>query len=148
MHLQLCLLLSEIYYNEKKYLKGFKIADKSIKIAKQIGTKDLYVEALLLKVKNSIKQKILSKKEVMIILDEAKMIAQEIGNPEVTWKVYFEYGRFFQARKKRCQALEYYLKCMEIFKEVMGKIKTKSYKKSYISRPDRQAVITAIETIQ
>jgi tetratricopeptide (TPR) repeat protein len=145
--LQLYVLGAEINYYEKKYLKSIKIADKTIKLAKEMGTKDLFAEALLLKAKNGVEQDILSKVEIMKTLNDAKQIAEEIGCPEVLWKVYFEYGRFFQSNKQYPKALEYYQKCNRIFETVISKIKNERYKKSYLNRPDRLAVRTAVQEI-
>jgi tetratricopeptide (TPR) repeat protein/tRNA A-37 threonylcarbamoyl transferase component Bud32 len=140
---QFLLLVSGIHYYEKKYLKGLKIADKSIKMAKDMGTKDFYVEALLIKTKNEIKQGILSKIEIFKILNEAKKIAEELGCPEILWQVYFLYGRFFQDDKQYFKALDYYDKCNNVFENVCSRIKNKSYQRSYLDRPDRQAVYHA-----
>ncbi|GAH05161.1 unnamed protein product, partial [marine sediment metagenome] len=144
-----CLLLdSELYYREKIYSKGIKVANKAIKMAKEMGTKDLYAKALLLKVKNGIKLHVLSKLEVRKILDEAKEIAEEIGCPEILWRVYFEYGRYLQNNKEYLEALDYYQKCNGIFSDVISKIKNESYRRSYFNRPDRQAVLAAIDKIE
>jgi hypothetical protein len=43
--------------------------------------------------------------------------------------------------------LEYYEKCIEIFKNVSNKIKNKSQRKSYLDRPDRKIVFTALDEI-
>jgi tetratricopeptide (TPR) repeat protein len=146
--LQLFLSVSQIHYHEKRYLKGIKVANKAVKIAKQMGTKDLYAEALLIKSKNEIKRGILSKIEIMTILNEAKRIAEELDCPEILWKIYFEYGNFFCRGKQYLKALDYYKKCCEIFARVGKNIKNKSYRKSYLKRPDRYAVITAINNIE
>jgi tetratricopeptide (TPR) repeat protein len=111
-------------------------------------TKDLYAEALLIKVKNEIKAVLLSKLEIIKYLDEAREIAEEISCPEVLWKIYFEYGRFLQDDKQYLRALEYYQRCHDIFGDVGGKIKNESYQNSYLDRPDRQAVFTAIDEIK
>jgi tetratricopeptide (TPR) repeat protein len=116
-------------------------------LAKEMGTKDLYVEALLMKVKYEIKQKSLSKSEIMKLLDEATKIAEEIECPEIIWRVYFEYGVVLQAYKEYSGALEYYEKCIEIFKHVSNRIKNKSQRKSYLDRPDRKIVFTALDEI-
>jgi len=145
---QILLLLSRIYFNEKKYSKGINVANKALKLAKGMGTKDLYTEALLMKVKNGIKQGVISKVEVFKILEEAKKIAEEIGSPEILWRVYFEYGRYLQNNKEYLEALDYYQKCNGIFRDVISKIKNESYRKSYLQRPDRQAVDTAIKEIK
>jgi len=145
---QLFLLLSEIYYHEKKYLKGVKIANKVIKTTIDLGPKDFYAEALLLKAKNEIEQGILSRLENLQILDEAKKVAEEIGNPEVLWKVYFKYGRFLQDNKQYTKALEYYQKCNGIFKDIGSEIKKESYRMSYLNRPDRRVVFYAINEIE
>jgi len=146
--LRFLLLLSEIYYHERKYLKGIKIANRAIKIAKQMGTKDLFAEALVLKAKNGLEQDIFTKIEIMKTLSESKGIAEEIGCPEVLWKVYFEYGLVFQRNKRYLKALEYYEKCNGIFNDVISKIKNESYRICYLSRPDRQAVDSAIKEIK
>jgi len=146
--LSFSLLGSKIYYHEKKYSKGVKNADRAIKLGKEMGTKDLYAEALLMKVKNGIKQGVLSRIEIIKILDEAKGIAEDIGCPEVLWKVYFAYGRFFQDDNQYFKALDYYEMCNKIFGEVASKIKNVSHKKSYLHHPDRQAVITAVYEIE
>ncbi|GAH15774.1 unnamed protein product, partial [marine sediment metagenome] len=83
---------------------------------------------------------VLSKLEVRKILDEAKEIAEEIGCPEILWRVYFEYGRYLQNNKEYLEALDYYQKCNGIFSDVISKIKNESYRRSYFNRPDRQAV--------
>ncbi len=146
--LQFLLLASAIYCCEKKYLKGFKIANNAIKIAKEIQSRNLYVETLLIKVKNGIKQSVLSEKEGFKILNDAKEVAEEIGCPETLWKVYLEYGRLLQNNEEHLKALENYQKCIEIFMSVSNKIKNKTYKKSYLYRPDRQTVFAAIDTIE
>ena len=146
--LQFLLLLSEIDYHKQKYLEGIVVANRVAKAAKAMGTKDLYIEALLLKVKNGIRQGILAKSEVVGILDEAKKIAEEIGCPEIIWKVYFEYGKFFQHHKDYLRALQYYKQCVTVFIDVSGRIKQKSYKESYLNRPDRQLVYAAIDEVE
>ena len=142
------LLASEVYYNEKKYLKGIKIAKRAIKMAKEMALKDLYAEALLMKAKNEVKQGVLSRIEVRKILDEAMRIGEEIGCPEILWKIYFEYGKLLQDSKQYLNAFEYYQKCITIFRNVVNKIKNESYRMSYLHRPDRQAVFTKIDEIE
>jgi len=112
-----------------------------------MGTRDLHAEALLIKAKNGIKG-ILSKIEVSKLLKASERIAEEIHCPEVLWKVYFEYGRFFQDNKEYFKTLNYYRKSMGVFKSVMSKIKNESYKKSYFNRSDRQAVFIGINEIE
>ncbi len=146
--LRLLLFLSEIYYHERKYLKGVNIANQAIKMAKDMGTKDLHAEALLNKAKNGIKQGVLSRLEVYKILSEAKKNAEEIGCPEVLWKVYFEYGRFLQEDKEYIDALDYYKMCNEVFEDVISNIKNESYRKSYLNRPDRKAIFAATNEIE
>jgi len=146
--LKLRLLCSEIYYQEGKYLHGIKISNQAIKLAKAMGVKDLYSEALLSKIKHGIKQSTLSKQEAIEILDEAKMIAEEIGKPEVLWKIYFEYGNILQSNHEYRKALDYYQNCIEIFMAVSSKIKNKSYRKSYLNRPDRRAVFAAVDIVE
>jgi predicted ATPase/tRNA A-37 threonylcarbamoyl transferase component Bud32 len=146
--LHFSLLASEIYYCKKRYRKGLEIANKSIKIAKDMGTKDLYIEALLVKVKHEIRYGDISKIEVIEILDEAKIIGEEIGYPEILWKVYFEYGVVLQAYKEYSRALEYYEKCIEIFKNMSNKIKNKLYRQNYLDRPDRKIVFAALDNIE
>ena len=119
-----------------------------MKLAKEMGTKDLYAEALLMKTKNEIKHGVLLRIEILTILNKTKKIAEEIGCPEVLWKVYFEYGRFYHNGGQYSNALDYYEKCNEIFGDVGSKIKNKSYKKSYLNHPDRQCVATAIDEIE
>jgi tetratricopeptide (TPR) repeat protein len=141
-------LISDIDYHEKRYLKGIETANKSVKLAKDMGTRDLHAEALMMKAKNGVKQGILSKVDAIKILDEAKTIAEEIGCPEVLWKIYFAYGRILQNNKEYLQALKYYRKCNEIFEDVISKIKKESYRKSYLNRPDRKLVATAVDEIE
>jgi tetratricopeptide (TPR) repeat protein len=112
-----------------------------------LGAKDLYAEALLMKVKNELKQNRLSKIEYIKILDEAKGIVEEIGCPEILWKIYFEYGRFAEKYREYYEALSYYEKCILIFKDVVNKIKNESFKKSYLNRPDRHAVFSAVNVL-
>ena len=145
--LQLLLLVSEIYYHRKKYLKGIKISNKLIKLAKKMGTKDLHVKALLIKVKNKTVQGALSKIEVFNVLDEAIRIAEEISCPEVLWKVYFEYGRLLQDDKDYGKSLSYYKRCNEIFERVGTKIQNEANRMSYLKRPDRQLIFTATNQI-
>jgi len=141
------LLLSDIYYHQKKYLKVAKRSNRVIKFAEEMGTKDLYAEALLLKAKNEIKRGIVSKIEILTILNEAKKLAEEIEYPEILWKVYYEYGRFLQDDRQYVKALDYYDKCNDIFENVCAKINNKSYQRSYLNRPDRQAVYAAKDEI-
>jgi tetratricopeptide (TPR) repeat protein len=75
-------------------------------------------------------------------------IAKEIACPEILWKVYSEYGNIFQSNNEYKKALDYYQKCIEVFMDVIGKIKNKFYKKSYLKRPDRQTVFTAIDIVE
>jgi tetratricopeptide (TPR) repeat protein len=145
--LQLFILAANIYYYLKKYSKGLTTAHKAIKLAEQMHRKDLYVEVLLGKLKNGMKRGILSKIDSLQILDEAKKIAEEIRCPEILWKVYFEYGAFFQNDKQYHNALEYYQKCNYVFGDVISKIGNEKYKQSYIDRPDRFAVRTAVKEI-
>jgi tetratricopeptide (TPR) repeat protein len=145
--LEFYILASDMYYHEKKYMKGVKIADRTITIAKEIGIKDLYAHALLHKVKNGVKQAILIKIEAIKFLDEAKMIAEEIGCPELLWSVYYEYGRFLQDDMQHLRALDYYEKCNRILAEVSAQIRNESYKKNYLGRADRRLVDTAINEI-
>jgi len=146
--LQFFLLGSEIYYNEERYSKGIKVANKAVRLAKVMDAKDLYVEALLMKVENGIKQGVISKVEVFKILEEAKKIAEEIGSPEILWRVYFEYGKYLKNNKEYLEALDYYQKCNGIFRDVISKIKNESYRRSYFNRPDRQAVLAAMDGIE
>ena len=146
--LRFLLLVSEIYYHEKKYLRGIKNANKAIKMAKETGLKDLYAEALLIKAKNEIKLSVLSKIEILQILEEAKRLAEGIVCPELLWKIYFAYGRFLQDNNEYLTALEYYQRCNRIFGSVCKKLKKESYKKSYLSRPDRESVITCAREIE
>ena len=136
-----------MYYHEKRYLKGIKVANKVIKLTKKIDTKDLYAEALLIRAKNEIKRNVLSKREVAKIMKEAVAIAEEINCPEVLWKVYFEYGNILQNYNEYQKALDYYEKCIDVLMDVNSKIKNESFKKSYLNRPDRQAVFMAIDII-
>jgi serine/threonine protein kinase/tetratricopeptide (TPR) repeat protein len=145
--LQLLLLRSEWYYHEKKYLRSIKTVNKAEILAKKMGAKDLYAEALLIKVKNELTQSRLSKVEFIKILDEAKGIVEEIGCPEILWKVYFEYGRFSEKYRECYEALNHYEKCIIIFKDVVDKIKNESFKKSYLNRPDRQVVFSAVNAL-
>lgn len=145
--LQFYLLLSDIYYLKNQYLKGIKIANKTLKMAKEMKTKDLYVEALLMKAKNQIKQDV-SSIEILKILDEAEKIAEGLACPEVLWKIYFESGRFFQENAEYFKALKYYEQCNRLFENVIRKISNESYKVSYLNRPDRQAVATALNKIE
>ncbi len=140
--LRFLLLASEIHYYEKKYLKGSKNVNKAIKLAKKMGAKDLYAKALLNGAKNEMGQGIMSEAEVIRLLGKAKGIAEEIGCPEVLWKVYFEYGRFLQDDKQYLKALDCYQKCNDVFEDVISKIKNESFKKSYLNRPDRKALFT------
>jgi serine/threonine protein kinase/tetratricopeptide (TPR) repeat protein len=146
--LQFYLLASQISYHKSSFLKELRIVTKSVELAKEMGTKGLYVEALLMKVKYEIKQKSLSKSEIMKLLDEATKIAEEIECPEIIWRVYFEYGVVLQAYKEYSQALEYYEKCIEIFKSMSNKIKNKSHRQNYLDRPDRKIVFTALDKIE
>ena len=148
LSIHLFLLLSEIHYYEKRYLKGTKISKKALKLAKELNSKDLYLKALLINTKNKIEQGILSKTEVINILNEAKGIAEEIGSPEIPWKVYYEYGRNLQDYKEYHKALEYYQKCIEIFKDLSSKIKNESYRKGYLNHPDRKTVFNDIDRIE
>ncbi|KPJ73171.1 hypothetical protein AMJ52_04115 [candidate division TA06 bacterium DG_78] len=145
--LQLFILLAELHYHEGKYVESIKIVNKAENLAKKMGTKDLYAEALLIKVKNELKQSRLSKVEFIKILDEAKGIVEEIGCPEILWKVYFEYGRFSEKYREYYEALNHYEKCIVIFKDVVDKIKYESFKKSYLNRPDRHAVFSAVNAL-
>jgi tetratricopeptide (TPR) repeat protein len=144
--LQFYLFISMIYYHTKKYSKGIKITNRVIKMATEMGTKDLHAEALLCKAKNGI-HGILSKIEVNNLLLEALRITEEIKYPEILWKVYYEYGQFLQKDKKYLEAIEYYQKCNNIFKKVGSKIKNESYRQSYLHRPDREAVMIAAKEI-
>jgi len=146
--LQFFLLISEIYYQEKKYLKGIKIANKAIQYAKEMGTIDLYVDALLLRTKNEIEVGALSKREITKIMEEAVKVAQEIDYPEILWKAYFEYGNILQSNCEYRKALDYYQQCIEIFVDVSGKIKSKSYRQSYLHRYDRRAVFNAVDMVE
>jgi predicted ATPase/Tfp pilus assembly protein PilF len=139
--LELFILVSEINYHRQKYSKGIKFANKAIKMAKEMGTKNLYAEALLNKAKHEIKRGIISKIDIIRFLDEAKTIAEEIGCPEILWKIYYEYSRFLQKNREYRKALQYYSQCIAVFKDVVSKIKIVSYKKSYLNRPDRQVAI-------
>ncbi|KPJ73162.1 hypothetical protein AMJ52_04155 [candidate division TA06 bacterium DG_78] len=139
--LQLYISIAGIYYREGKYLKGSRIAERAIKLATNIGAKDLYIKALLIKVKNGINNKTLTNIEAKCLLDEAKKIAEEIDCPEVLWKVYAGYGEFLQRNKEYHKALKYYRQSIEVFKNVVSKIKNISYKKSYLNRPDRKEVM-------
>ena len=146
--LQFLLLAAQIYYHKNRYLEGLKIANKSVGLAKDMGTKDLYAEALLMKAKHEIKQDNLSRVELIKILDEATKVAEELDCPEILWKIYYSYGRFFQAHKKYLVALDYYHRCNKIFGDVCAKITKESYKKSYLTRPDRNKVIAAANEIE
>ena len=141
--LRLLVLVSEIHYHKRKYLKGVKIANQSIKIAKKMGTKDLQAETLLIKAKNG-SAGILSKAEIFRILKETIKVAEEIGCPEILWRVYFEYGRFLRENKEYRKGLKYYRKCITIFRDVVSKIKNESYKKSYLNRSDRKSAFNII----
>ena len=145
--LQFHLLLAEIYYHDERYLRAIEITSKAINLAEEMGARDLYTEALLIKITNTIKQGILSTKETSRILVEAEKIAKEISNPEILWKVYFVYGRFFQNNKQYRKASKYYQKCINVFKSVINRMKNESRRKSYLNRPDRKAAITAMNKI-
>ncbi len=146
--LQFLILLSEIDYREEKYIKGIRVANKAVKLAKEIGTRDLYADALLRKVKNEIKKGNLAKTEVFRNLDKVKKVAEEIDCPEIRWKIYFEYGRFLQDKKDYLKALGYYKKCIRIFMDVSNKIKNEVHRKSYLNRPDRQEVYSSVNEIE
>ena len=146
--LRFWLLASEIFYKEKEYSKGVRFADRVIQGTESTGLKNLYADALLLKAKHELKQDMLSKVEYLQALEGAKKIAEEIGCPEILWMIFYEYGRFFQEHKKNLAALEYYHRCNKIFGDICGKITKESYKKSYLTRPDRDAVITAANEIE
>jgi tetratricopeptide (TPR) repeat protein len=144
--LQLYLLQSEIHYHEKKYSKGIKIANEAIKLAKEIGTKDLHSEALVLKAINGING-ILPKKAVETLLLEALSIAEQINCSEILWKVYFEYGRFLHENKQYRRAAKYYQKCIDIFRSVVSKFKNEYDRNSYLNRPDRKEAIAIMNRI-
>jgi len=146
--LQLSLLISEIFYHEKKYLKGIKFASRTIKLAQEMGTKDLYVEALLLKVKNAIELGKISTKDIMKTMDEAIQIAEDINCPEVLWKAYSEYGNILQSSNEYKKALDYYQKCIEVLMNVSNRITNKSHRKSYLNRYDRWEIFTAVDVIE
>jgi tetratricopeptide (TPR) repeat protein len=146
--LQLSLLISEIFYHRKKYVRGLKFANKSTKLAQKMGTKDFYVEALLLQVKNTIELRKISEKDIMNTMGVAIQIAEKITYPEVLWKTYFEYGNIFQSNHEYRKALDYYQKCIEVLMDISSKIKNKSYRRSYLSRSDRKAVFTAVDIIE
>jgi serine/threonine protein kinase/tetratricopeptide (TPR) repeat protein len=141
---RLLLLGVEIYYHEQKYKRALEASKKAIKIARRMGTRELYVEALLSYVKNNVT---LPKKELKNMIEEAIKIAEEIGCPEVLWRVYFTYGRFYQEHKQNLKALNYYQQSIEIFKDVTSRLQNESQKQRYLNHPDRQAVIVAVREI-
>jgi serine/threonine protein kinase/tetratricopeptide (TPR) repeat protein len=141
------LVISKVYYAIKKYKRGLKIVMKTVKQAKALFTKDLYVDALLMRAKYEIVLGNLSYVEIAKVLDEAVKIAEKIGAPEYLWQVYFEYGRFCQIKREYLLALGYYQKCVEVFRSVSRKIRNKSYRHRYLNRFDRRAVFTAVDTV-
>ena len=58
---------------------------------------------------------------------------------------YFEYAKFLHENKDYSTALDYCEKCMQVFKDVVGKLKNKSYKRSYLNRPDRKEAMAYIK---
>ena len=69
------------------------------------------------------------------------------SHEKMLWKVYFEYGRFSEKYREYYEALNHYEKCIVIFKDVVDKIKYESFKKSYLNRPDRHAVFSAVNAL-
>jgi len=146
--LRLFILLSEIYYIEGRYSKSIEYAINAIKMAREMGTKDLYAEAMLIKTKSEIAQDTLPYAEVLRILDEVRMIATEIGNPEILWKVYFTHGYYLHNLKQYRRASHCYKRCVDVFKSVICKFKSESLRTSYLNRPDRQAVISVMKRMK
>ena len=142
------LLISRVYYEMKKYKKGLKSIMKAEKQAKALHMKAVYIDALLMRAKYEIALGNLSHVEIVKILDETVKRAEEISAPEYLWKVYFEYGRFFQNKREHLLALDYYQKCVEILMSISRKIKNKYHKHKYLNRFDRRAVFTAIDSIE
>jgi serine/threonine protein kinase/tetratricopeptide (TPR) repeat protein len=146
--LRLFILLSEIYCNEKWYPKSIACAHKAIKMAHEMGTKDLYAEALLLKIKCEIAQDTLPYAEVLRMLDDVRMIAAEVGNPEILWKVYFTHGYYLHNLKQYHKASQFYKRCVDVLKSVICKFKNESLRTNYLNRPDRQAAITIMKSMK
>jgi serine/threonine protein kinase/tetratricopeptide (TPR) repeat protein len=142
---KLLILNAYICYYEQQYRRGIIIVDRVIKAVKKIGRRDILVEALLIKAKSEMKHNVLSKIEIYKILTEAKTIAEEIKCPEILWKIYFEYGKFYYGEREFSKASYYYKKCVGMLKDVSSKFKNKSYERSYLNRPDRQAVFNTID---
>jgi serine/threonine protein kinase/tetratricopeptide (TPR) repeat protein len=144
---RLLLLLSEIYVHRGKYRKGFEIADIVVKRAQEMGTKDIYTMALLLRGYSGLQSHIFSRRDCVNMYDEALRCAEEIDYPEVLWKVYHIYGMMHHRYKSYREALYYYKKCLVVWSNVTDKIHQKNLRESYLHRPDRQAVFAAIDEV-
>jgi tetratricopeptide (TPR) repeat protein len=145
---RLFLYAAEIYYHRGKYLTAMNMAQRVLICADKMGTKDLYVEALLMKVRSALELGKIAMRDIIKTMDEAIHIAEEIKHPEVLWKTYFEYGNILQGNHHYRKALDYYQKCIEVFMNMSSKIKSKSYRKSYLTRTDRQAVFAAVDSVE
>jgi serine/threonine protein kinase/tetratricopeptide (TPR) repeat protein len=145
---RLFILLSEIYAHQEKHHKGFEIADEMVECAREMGTKDIYIMALLMRGDNGFRSHMLSKRDCVTMYDEALGCAEGIDYPEILWRVYYTYGMMHYRCKSYRKALYYYKKCITVWSDVTGKIHQKKLRKSYLHRPDRQAVFTAIDEIE
>ncbi|KPJ73114.1 hypothetical protein AMJ52_04325 [candidate division TA06 bacterium DG_78] len=145
---QLFLLLTEIYYYEKKYHEGFEMACRAADTARNMGAKDVYVKALLMKAKHGYKVGVLSQTDSTLIYNEAIKLAEEINYPEILWKVHFAYGEMHQENRAYRKALRYYKKCIKTLVDVTSIMKHSAMRKCYLHRSDRQAVFAAIDGVE
>jgi len=139
------LSMCELYLCIEKYGKAKGMCDDALSMVKEIGFKRLEANTLLLRAK--IEKALGMTVSALKLLAKAKKIEERIENPELRWRIYCAIAEVYYSQGRFQEALDYYKKCIAVFKKIQKKLRTKSLWNSYINDPEKQLIRKRIKEI-
>ena len=128
----------EISLAKGDYAQALKSAEDSLVISKKADAKKYIAKGL--KLKAEIFSKMGNAEEAIELMQNALLLAQELGNPPLLWQTHHSLGTLLEKHENQQKANKHYAEAIALIEETASKLKDASLKSVLLKAPHTKTI--------